>query len=453
MTKPVIVWFRNDLRFADNPALTAAAASGQPVLCLYIYDEETPAQWREGGASRWWLHHSLSKMDPICIRKGVAEKVLEDVVRETGAVAVHWNRAYEPYAVARDTRIKAMLKDMGVDAQSHKGNVLFEPWELKTGTGGPYRVFTPFYKACLANINLIGASLPAPKFEAASLDGLKVDELDLLPTLPWDKGFYEMWEPGEDGARERLQTFIESPMKDYKEKRDYPSIEATSRLSPHLHFGEISHRDVWHTAEPHAGAPAFLREVAWREFSIHLLYHNPTLPEAPLQPKFADFPWQPDAKYLEAWKRGMTGYPIVDAGMRELWQTGWMHNRVRMIVGSFLVKHLLQPWQEGEAWFWDCLVDADLPNNSASWQWIAGCGADAAPYFRVFNPILQGLKFDPEGAYVRRFVPELKDVPNDFIHTPWEWMGKTSYPAPIINHEAGRNRALEAYAKVKNNKE
>jgi deoxyribodipyrimidine photo-lyase len=242
-------------------------------------------------------------------------------------------------------------------------------------------------------------------------------------------------------------------MRDYKTARDFPNIEATSRLSPHLHFGEISHRRVWHTAEPHAGSAPFLREVAWREFSIHLLYYNTGMKTEPLNPKFLNFPWQYDEGHLKAWQNGQTGYPIVDAGMRQLWQTGWMHNRVRMIVGSFLVKHLLQPWQNGETWFWDTLVDADYANNTASWQWIAGCGADAAPYFRVFNPIIQGQKFDPDGAYVRHFVPELKNVPNDFIHTPWEWMGKTNYPAPIIEHSAGRNRALEAYAKIKNNTE
>lgn len=460
MNTPVIVWFRHDLRVADHPALHAACQSGKPVLCLYIHDDETPEQWRAGGASRWWLHHSLSKLADalkakgaaLCLRAGKAETVLMDVVRESGADAVYWNRAYEPYAVTRDTHIKAVLKDKSIDAQSFKGTVLFEPWEVKTGAGTPFRVFTPFYKACLANLPLIGQSVPTPKtITGFACKGLSVDALKFLPNIPWDKGFADVWTPGEAGAWQRLHDFIDGPMDRYKEQRDFPNIEATSRLSPHLHFGEISHRDVWHTAEPHKGSAPFLRELAWREFSIHLLHFNPALPTTPLQPKFAHFPWQPNDAQLTAWKKGLTGYPIVDAGMRQLWQTGWMHNRVRMIVGSFLVKHLLQPWQEGEAWFWDTLVDADLANNAASWQWIAGCGADAAPYFRVFNPILQGIKFDPEGAYVRQFVPELRDVPNDFIHTPWEWMGSTNYPAPIVAHDAGRNRALEAYAKVKNN--
>lgn len=459
MSTPIIVWFRHDLRVADHPALHAACETGKPVLCLYIHDDETPDQWRAGGASRWWLHHSLTALDTslrakgasLVVREGRAETVLMDVVRESSASAVYWNRAYEPYAVTRDTAVKALLKDAGIDAQSFKGTVLIEPWEVKTGSGTPFRVFTPFYKACLASTAFFGTRVPPPKtitgFEGKTL---RIGDLKLLPAIPWDKGFGALWTPGEAGAWQRLHDFIEGPMSGYKEKRDFPNIEATSRLSAHLHFGEISHRDVWYTAEPHIGSAPFLRELFWREFSINLLYFNTDLPTTPLQPKFANFPWQPNDAQLNAWKKGMTGYPIVDAGMRQLWQTGWMHNRVRMIVGSFLVKHLLQPWQEGEAWFWDTLVDADLANNAASWQWIAGCGADAAPYFRVFNPILQGLKFDPEGAYVRHFVPELRDVPNEFIHTPWEWMGKTNYPAPIVDHDAGRNRALEAYAKVKN---
>lgn len=446
MTAPIIVWFRQDLRLADHPALYEASLTGKPVICLYIHDDESAGQWRLGGASRWWLHHSLERFKGMVIRSGEPERALLEVIRESGAKTVYWNRAYEPFAVARDTKIKATLRDAGIEAKSFKGNVLFEPWELK-----PYKVFTPYYKACLAHTHLIGASLPAPKFTPQKLDGLSVADLGLLPRIPWDKGFAELWEPGESGARQRLSDFIDGPMGGYKEQRDFPSVDATSRLSPFLHFGEISHRDVWHLSEPHAGSAAFLRELIWREFSIHLLYHNSDLPSKPLQPKFAAFPWKPDRAHLTAWQKGLTGFPIVDAGMRQLWQTGWMHNRVRMIVGSFLVKHLLQPWQAGEAWFWDTLVDADLPNNAASWQWIAGCGADAAPYFRVFNPILQGQKFDPKGTYVRRFVPELRDVPDDFIHTPWEWAGKTAYPAPIVDHAAGRERALAAYAELKKN--
>lgn len=458
MTTPVIVWFRHDLRVADHPALAAAAASGQPVLPLYIHDDETPGIWRAGGASRWWLHHSLASLSrelgrlgaPLVIRAGAAADVLPALVRETGAQAVYWNRGYEPYAVARDTALKAALKTAGVDVQSFKGTSLFEPWEITTGSGTPYRVFTPFYKACLAKANQIGAPLPAPAtLNGFAANGCALNDLGLLPAIPWDTGFAPIWTPGETGAWARLTAFMAGPMDGYKTARDFPAIEATSRLSPHLHFGEISHRAVWHAAGPLASSAAFLRELAWREFSIHLLHYNPALPETPLQPKFAAFPWQTNPDHLQAWQRGMTGYPIVDAGMRELWQTGWMHNRVRMIVGSFLVKHLLLPWQAGEAWFWDCLVDADLANNAASWQWIAGCGADAAPYFRVFNPILQGVKFDPEGAYVRRYVPELASMPAKYIHTPWESGIKTNYPAPVVDHAFGRMRALDAYQSLK----
>jgi len=452
MTQPVIFWFRHDLRAGDNPALSAAIATGRPVIALYIHDDA-----HMGGASKWWLHHSLEKLAaslPLTIRAGNSEQVLQQMIADTGASAVYWNRDYDPASVARDTHFKAALQTLGIDAKSFKGNVLFEPWEVTTQGGTPFRVFTPFYKACLARLNLIGESLaPIGAFKTVKVDSLKVSDLQLLPAIPWDRGFAAVWQPGEEGAWTRLQNFIAGGMGDYKVQRDFPAIEATSRLSPHLHFGEISHRDVWNTAYPHAESTAFLRELIWREFSIHLLHYNQQLPTVPLQPKFANFPWEPDTTQLAAWTRGRTGYPIVDAGMRQLWETGWMHNRVRMIVGSFLVKHLLQPWQEGEKWFWDTLVDADVANNSASWQWIAGCGADAAPYFRVFNPILQGQKFDPKGTYIRRFVPELRDVPDDYIHTPWLWMGKTAYPAPIIDHAEGRKRALAAYQKLKNNED
>jgi deoxyribodipyrimidine photo-lyase len=432
MVTPVILWFRNDLRLNDNPALHAAAATGAPIIPLYIFDDA-----HMGAASKWWLHHSLKSLDaPIVTRKGDALKILRDIIKETGATQVFWNRLYEPNAIVRDTKIKSALDN----AQSFKGNILIEPWDIK-----PYKVFTPFYKACLERENIFGDVLGIPhKIKWAAVPS---DDLDLLPRIPWDKRFD--WTPGENGAHARAQHFIEDIMPGYKTGRDYPAKDDTSRLSPHLHFGEISVRELWFMAAPHTGARDFMRELAWREFSMHLLYHNPKMPTQPLQVKFEKFPWQRNKTHLRAWQRGLTGYPIVDAGMRQLWQTGWMHNRVRMIVGSFLVKHLLQPWQDGEAWFWDCLVDADLANNAASWQWIAGCGADAAPYFRVFNPILQGDKFDPTGAYVRNFVPELKDVPDKFIHKPWESGLKLDYPAPIIDHAAGRVRALEAFASIK----
>lgn len=446
MTAPVIMWFRQDLRLTDNPALSAAVETGASVLPLYIFDDQTP--WPPGAASRWWLHHSLNAFDmPLILRAGNAEKVLFDVIKKSGAQAVYWNRQYEPHAIKRDTSIKTTLKERGIDVQSFKSAALFEPWEIK-----PYKVFTPFYKACLGKQELNGAPIGAPKkitYFKDDIDNISLEDLKLLPDIPWDSEFKDSWTPGEDGALERAQIFIDEEMSHYKQGRDRPDKELTSRLSPHLHFGEISPRMLWHMAGPHQGSESFLRELIWREFSIHLLYHHPQLPAKPLQEKFAKFPWQKNKKHLERWQRGMTGYPIVDAGMRQLWQTGWMHNRVRMIVGSFLVKHLLLPWQHGEAWFWDCLVDADLANNAASWQWIAGCGADAAPYFRVFNPTLQGEKFDPNGDYVRRFVPELRDVPDQFIHEPWKSALKLDYPAPIVDHAAGRARALEAFGSLK----
>lgn len=442
MSKPVILWLRNDLRVADNPALVAAVDTGQPVIALYIFDDP-----HMGGASKWWLHHSLEdlgKKIDLTIREGDSLKILQEIINDTGAEAVFWNRLYEPNAIERDTKIKKTLKDGGIDAQSFKGNVLFEPWEIK-----PYKVFTPYYKTCLANDQMIGAPVRTPK--KMLFKKLKSDKLDLLPKIKWDKGFYDFWEPGQDGGYERASYFIDDLMSRYKGDRDVPKKDATSRMSPYLHFGNVSVRELWHRAGPHTGSAAFLRQLVWREFSIQLLYNNPKMPTQPLQEKFAKFPWQPNKKHLHAWRRGMTGYPIVDAGMRQLWQTGWMHNRVRMVVASFLVKHLLQPWVDGEQWFWDTLVDADLANNSVSWQWVAGCGADAAPYFRVFNPILQGEKFDPTGAYVRTFCPELKDVPDKFVHKPWESGMKLDYPAPIIEHSLGRTRALEALAKMKNN--
>ncbi len=448
MSKPVILWLRRDLRLSDNPALVALARLKAPIIPLYIHDTREQGGPYPGAASAWWLHHSLKALDaPVVTRAGDTVTVLADVIRETGATAVYWNRRYEPKAIELDTKIKAALKKDGLDAQSFKGQVLFEPWDIKTQSGGPFRVFTPYYKACLNHEAMIGEVLRKPA--GIQWHGMKSDELGLLPAIKWDREFYDHWTPGEDGAHARLHSFIDEAMAGYKTERDRPDRDGTSRLSPHLHFGDISPRQVWHAALPHTGSAAFLREVIWREFSIHLLFNNPHLPTKPLQEKFAGMPWRTSAKDLQAWQRGMTGFPIVDAGMRQLWRTGWMHNRVRMIVASFLVKHLLLPWQDGEKWFWDTLVDADLANNSASWQWVAGCGADAAPYFRVFNPILQGEKFDPRGDYVRAFVPELKDVPDKFIHKPWDAKMRLDYPAPIVDHAAGRMRALDAFAHIR----
>lgn len=461
---PVLLWFRQDLRLSDNQALVAAARKG-PVIPVYILDDEAPGQWKRGGASRWWLHHSLAALDAdlqklgskLILRRGPALKVLQGLITETGAQAVHWNRQYEPWAIARDSRIKEHLKAQSLHTESFNASLLREPWEMKTGTGGPYRVFTPFWRAVRADMPVL--DLPqAPRQISGPAKWPTTEPLSswkLLPTKPdWAAAFGPLWTPGERGARKRLDAFLSKALDGYASNRDRPDIEATSRLSPHLHFGEISPRQVCKAAMAQAqsqgkesGADKFMSEVGWREFSYHLLYHFPHLPERNYREAFDAFPWNDDGKAFGKWTSGQTGYPIVDAGMRELWATGYMHNRVRMVAASFLIKHLLIPWQRGEAWFWDTLLDADLANNAASWQWVAGSGADAAPYFRIFNPVMQGEKFDTAGIYVRRWIPELKDCPDRYIQRPWEAPDFTSlrYPAPIVEHTMARDRALKAF--------
>jgi deoxyribodipyrimidine photo-lyase len=474
---PAILWFRQDLRLRDNPALNAAIATGRPVLPVYILDDETPGRWKIGGASRWWLHHSLISLDadlrrlgaPLILHRGRADAVIADLVRETGAASVHWNRCYEPYAIARDTAIKKMLTDNRIGAESRNGALLVEPWTVRTKQGEPFRVFTPFWNA-IRNLAPERPTLAPETLRAATAASERLEDWRLLPENPdWATGLREAWRPGERGAGKLIGQFAMKGLKTHDTDRDRPDQAHTSRLSSHLHWGEISPRQVWHGIA--AGAQslglsihdgpvgAYLRQLGWREFSHHLLYHSPALPEQPWREEFARIPWRDDEAGLRAWQRGRTGYPIVDAGMRELWHTGWMHNRLRMIAASFLIKDLLIPWQHGEAWFWDTLVDADLAQNAANWQWVAGSGADAAPYFRIFNPVLQGEKFDPDGNYVRRWVPELTRLPNEFIHKPWlapadmlraagVELGR-DYPAPIVDHGAARERALAAFKSIK----
>jgi deoxyribodipyrimidine photo-lyase len=468
---PVIVWFRQDLRLHDNPALAAAIETGRPITPLYIYDHDEP--WSMGAASLWWLHGSLTALSAalekrgaqLVLRRGKASKVLKDIMSETSATAVFWSRCYEPAAIERDKKIKADLKRQNVDVQSFNGALLFEPWDLQTQSGTPFKVFTPYHRASL-QAPPPRKPLPAPK-KIVTIEGLRSETLaswKLLPTTPdWAGGLRSAWTPGEDNAKKRLAHFLDDVVDRYAKGRDVPGEALTSRLSPHLHFGEISPHQVWHATlnqEQNIGTATFLKELVWREFAHHLLYHFPKITDDPLRTEFATFPWKADAKLLKAWQRGQTGYPIVDAGMRELWATGWMHNRVRMIAASVLVKHLLQPWQAGAAWFWDTLVDADLANNAASWQWVAGCGTDAAPYFRVFNPVLQGEKFDGNGAYVRRWVPEIAKLPDKWLHKPWDApdgvlndagvkLGRT-YPKPVISLSAGRERALAAFKAIRN---
>ena len=481
-TSPLIVWFRDDLRLSDHPALHAAASSGSPLVCLYVLDEESgplrPPRGRPiGSASRWWLAQSLRSLhaslaargQTLVLRRGPAAKVIADLAQEVQASAVHWIESDIASQAAAERDVSAALEEVGVAGRSFPSDLLVKPTSLRNKEGRGLRVFTPFWKRVLS-LGDPPQPLPVPKTLTA---GPKVASDDLAswnlePTRPdWAAGLRETWTPGEAAAQDRLKDFLDNDIAGYASLRDRPDRDSTSRLSPHLRFGEISSRQVWHAANfAAARKPAiasatgkFLSELCWREFSRHLLFDLPQLAEKNLQPSFDAFPWRSDAKALRAWQRGQTGYPIVDAGMRELWHTGTMHNRVRMVAASFLVKHLLIDWRHGETWFWDTLVDADPGSNPASWQWVAGSGADAAPYFRVFNPILQGEKFDPGGTYVSKWVPELARLPARLIHQPWEatpmelaaagvTLGKT-YPEPVVDHKAARARALAAYAKTR----
>jgi deoxyribodipyrimidine photo-lyase len=478
---PVIVLFRNDLRLSDNPALHAAIVSGQPVLPVFIHDETAPLR-RLGGAARWWLHHSLAALtkafdslgSDLVVMRGNTQSLLSALVEKTGAKQVVWNRRYGLAEIEADKALKTALQAKGIEAKSFNGHLLREPWDVKSKTGTHLRVFTPFYRAMMALGEPhapIGPPVQLQAYRGAMPEEHRVPfaDLHLLPTRPdWSAGLAAEWMPGDTGAMQRLTAFLDGAIDGYGEGRNRPDKLSTSMLSPHLRFGEISVRQVWHAAVASfrsgrskasaADQETFLKELGWREFSYHLLYHHPDLASANHQPKFDGFPWSEAPDKLKAWQRGLTGYPVVDAGMRQLWQTGWMHNRVRMIVGSFLVKHLLIDWRQGEDWFWDTLVDADPASNAASWQWVAGSGADAAPYFRIFNPVSQGEKFDPRGDYVRKYVPELANMPAKFIHRPWDAdlvtlraagvkLGGT-YPATVVEHDFARQRALAAFKSI-----
>jgi deoxyribodipyrimidine photo-lyase len=477
----VIVWFREDLRLADQPALTAAVATGQPLILLFIRETRAINARHPGGASNWWLNRSLLSLGAAIVkrggyltfRSGNAQDIITAIIAETQATGVFWNRRYDAEGRAIDSALKDHLKVIGVAATSFNGRLLNEPWEITSGNGGWYKVFTPYWKQ-VQKIYRAPAPLPAPKNLAGpQLASERLEDWALHPAQPdWSAGFNPVWTPGEAGAEARLKAFLGGPVDQYAEHRNRPDLaNGTSGLSPHLRFGEISPVRIWRVVKDalaaeriqDQGAHVFLSEIVWREFSYVLLYHNPQLATENYNPAFDHMPWRKDAADYRAWCHGQTGYPIVDAGMRQLWQTGWMHNRVRMIVASFLTKHLLLPWQMGEDWFWDTLVDADPAANAASWQWTAGSGADAAPYFRVFNPITQGQKFDETGDYVRRWCPELAGLPNGVLHEPWQAnaatlarakviLGKT-YPKPIITHEAGRAQALAAYDHLKQKRE
>jgi deoxyribodipyrimidine photo-lyase len=475
MQEHAIVWFRKDLRLEDNPALAAAGRCGLPVIALFIHAPAEESPWEPGAASNWWLYHALSELDEeldrvglsLTVRHGPSLETLQSLIAEYNVRRVFWNRRYEPVVIARDEGIETSLEDQGVVVETFNSALLYEPNEIANQSGKPFRVFTPFWKHLYARPRRSPISVDTRALRAPSAPprGLAIDDLALMPEVAWDTEFYQQWKPGPEDARQLLEEFAHHRARNYKKKRDLPGVEGTSRLSPYLHFGQLGPRQVWQAvhdagANESNGGFTFLSELGWREFGYHLLYHFPDTPEQALSENFRSFPWQPDGEYLQAWKRGVTGYPFVDAGMRQLWRTGWMHNRVRMVVASFLVKHLLQPWQEGARWFWDTLVDADLASNTMGWQWTAGCGADAAPYFRVFNPILQGEKFDPDGAYVRQYVPELAKLPDRYLHQPWEAPGNVlrqagvtlgeDYPRPVIDHRAGRERALAALSANKN---
>jgi deoxyribodipyrimidine photo-lyase len=472
---PVLVWLRNNLRLADNPALAAACEAGRPVVPLYILDETGPGR-RLGGASRWWLDKSLASLardieacgGRLVLRRGQAQAVLEDLIGETGADTVLWNRLYDPASTTRDEALKARFKSRGIDCRSFNAALLSEPWTVRTGAGGPFKVFSAYWRAAAPH----GGDtppLPAPPRIPAPAEPVASDPLrswGLHPRRPDWSGGFSIWTPGEAGARARLDAFMDGAAGAYDTDRDRPDLEGTSRLSPHLRFGEIGPRQVWRTVSeameldraPRKALETFLKELGWREFNHQLLYNFPRSLEENLDPRFDAFEWREDEDALDAWRRGQTGYPIVDAAMRQLWRTGWMHNRARMIVASFLVKDLLIHWKTGEAWFWDTLVDADLANNVGGWQWTAGSGADAAPYFRVFNPILQGERFDPHGEYVRKWIPELARLPDDCIQKPWSASAEAlasagvkldeTYPRPIVDHHQARERALALYERL-----
>ena len=486
MAQPVLVWFRDDLRVGDNPALRAALDSGRPVLCFYIFDNASPEIRPLGGAARWWLHGALANLSDnldkrgnrLHLFSGAAEELVPRVVAEADAAALYWNRRYGPEREI-DARLKQRLRDDGLEVKSFPGRLVYEPGSVLNQSGGYYKVFTPFNRAAVAH-DPPPEPLPAPRelpraaFPRA-LDDLSVtlDELALEPRAPdWAGGLRETWggdtaKRGEDGAHERLKAFVTDHLSGYARHRDRPDFDATSRLSPHLRFGEITPRQAIHAAlaarESGKGDATdyntFRAEIGWRDFSYQLLFSHGPLHTRNMNDQFDAMPWREDDAALHAWQQGRTGFPVVDAGMRQLWHQGFMHNRVRMIVASFLTKHLLIHWKAGEAWFWDTLVDADPANNPAGWQWVAGSGADAQPYYRIFNPMTQGEKFDPEGDYVRRWVPEIAGLPNRVIHRPWEAkpdalkaagvvLGE-NYPKPIVAHEDGRKRALEAFEAIK----
>ncbi len=467
-----LVWFRRDLRLADHPALRHAIEHADRVVCVYIHSPEEEGRWRAGGASRWWLHHSLQTLQnqikesgsALVLRSGRTLEVLRALIRETNAELVTWNRLFEPLLDKRDTQIENALGKSGIECVQFNGSLLFDPADVATKSGTPFRVYTPFWRHCTQRLQEIAPPAPAPKRipGISQVSSESLDHWKLLTGRLWEGWLSQHWTPGEYSAHAMLRKFNRSPIDHYSQGRERPDTVGTSRLSPHLHFGEIGPRQIIAALEhraKNASTQRYLSEIGWREFAHHLLVHFPQTPEEPLDPRFAKYPWTRSASSLKAWQRGKTGIPLVDAGMRELWQTGWMHNRVRMIVASLLTKNLRLHWLKGAYWFWDALVDADLANNTLGWQWVAGCGADASPYFRIFNPVLQAKRFDPQRDYIRRWVPELSALSNRWIHQPWAApseelvkaginLGKT-YPRPVVDLKESRGQALAGYSRIR----
>ena len=469
--QPAIVWYRQDLRLQDQPALNAAAAGGRPVVAVYVLDDTSPGMWSLGEAARWWLHHSLASLEAalsarggrLVLRRGVAAVVLPALAQEIGATEVHAGRMHEPWARKVDAVMADALEGVGATYTLHRTSTLFDMDAVRTKTGNVYGVYTPFARTARALEPDPVVAAPA-RLNGPTVSSDTLASLDLLQTRPDGSADFSVWQVGEDAAHARLAAFLDRVVNGYDTARNLPGRPGTSMVSPHLHWGELSPGQVWHTARQAAhqtgqGLEVYLSEILWREFSAYLLWHHPHLPEQPLRPEYSRLPVRHVPKELHAWQHGLTGVPIVDAGMRQLRHIGWMHNRVRMIAASFLVKQLLMPWQDGSVWFWDNLVDADLASNSAGWQWIAGCGTDNSPFFRVFNPVTQGEKFDTDGAYVRHWVPELARLPDALLHQPWAapaavlagagiLLGKT-YPRPLVELPAARQRALDAFAAMR----